>query len=476
MTKRTGSETLSEKLALYPGEVVSFVGAGGKTSTALRLMDELSRAGQRVVFTTTTKIMEPIPRPGECLILAETPVAARSALADAQCPRPFLAHRRLSNADPGFAARAPYPVRPNKLAGPPPEWIDALSAELPGLTFLVEADGARHRLLKAPAAHEPVLPAATTLLAPTANLAALGCPLTSEHVHRAELAARLLSVPTGERITPALVARLLAHPRGGLKGAPETARIVPILTWWTGAPFPEAVRETAGRLAAAPGIERVLVIHPAAETPILYATPAAPVSAVVLAAGASTRMGRPKQLLPWGPGDEPMLRAAVRAALAAPVGEVIVVLGSAAESISPALEGLPAQIVVNPTWAEGLSTSVRAGLDAIASDAEAALFIPGDQPHLTAKALAALVARYRRTRAGIVIPAADERRGAPALFARPLFHALRAVRGDRGGRALIERYPERVVAVELPDPALLADVDTPDDYAASQQTFNLQTL
>lgn len=476
MTKRTRSETLSEKLALFPGDVVSFVGAGGKTSTALRLMDELTRAGRRAVFTTTTKIMEPIPRPGECLILAETLEAARIALADAWCAKPFLARCRLQEADPAFAASAPYPVHPNKLAGLPLAWLDALSAELPDLIFLVEADGARHRPLKAPAAHEPVLPASTTLLAPMADLAALGQALDEAHVHRVKLAAQLLGVPAGVPITPPLLANLLAHPQGGIKGAPETARIVPILTWWRDDPLPGPACETADRLAAASGIERVLVISPPAEAPVLYATPPAPVAAVVLAAGASSRMGRPKQLLPWGPDDEPMLRQVVRVALAAPVERVIVVLGCTADEIAPVLAGLPVQIVLNPAWAKGLSTSVRAGLEAIGPGDEAALFVLGDQPHLTAKTLAAVVGRYRRTRADIVIPAAGERRGAPALFSRALFHELSTARGDRGGRAIIERHPEQIATVVVPDPALLADVDTPGDYAASQQPSNLETF
>ena len=127
--------------------------------------------------------------------------------------------------------------------------------------WLVEADGARHRLLKAPADHEPVVPASTTLLAPMADLAVLGKPLTDTYVHRAKRAARLLGVPPGEPITPTLAARLLAHPQGGLKGAPETARLVPILTWWSDEPLTAAAQETADRLVAG-GIRGILNFSP----------------------------------------------------------------------------------------------------------------------------------------------------------------------------------------------------------------------
>lgn len=468
--------SLALALSLSAGDVVSLVGAGGKTSAALRLMDELARVGRRVVFTTTTKIMEPIPRSGERLILAETLDAARLALADPCCSRPFLAHRRMAEADADFAARAPYPVRPNKLAGLPPEWIDALAAELPGVTLLVEADGARHRPLKAPADHEPVVPPTTTLLVPMADLAVLGQPLTDAAVHRAALAAQLLDAPPGAPLTPERVARLLAHPAGGLKGAPETARLAPLLTWWRDAPLTDAAVETADRLAAQPGIERVVVAHPTADEPLRYATRPAPVAAVVLAAGASQRMGQPKQLLPWGADGRPMLRHVVQTILAASPDEVIVVLGHAAERLAPALAGLPVQVVVNPAWADGLSASVRAGLDAVGPTAEAALFVLADQPHLTPQMVSALVARFRRSRAPIVAPLAGGQRGAPALFSRALFDELRAVRGDRGGRDLIARHPDLIAAVELPDAAPLADIDTPDDYAALQSPIsNIQS-
>jgi len=455
---------LSRALALRSREIVSLVGAGGKTSAALRLLDELAQAGQRVVLTTTTKFLEPIPRPGECLILAETLVAARRALADSQCTKPILAQRRLAETDAAFAAGAPYPVRANKLAGLPPEWLDALAAQFPRLTCLVEADGARHRLLKAPAAHEPVVPAATTLHIPMADLAVLGQPLTEAAVHRAALVAQCLDVPPGASLTPLLVARLLAHPQGGLKGAPDAARIVPLLTWWRDGPLTEAAIETADLLAARPGIERVVVANPAADVPLRYATAPAPVVAVVLAAGASQRMGQPKQLLPWGDDERPMLRHVVQVALAAPVDEVIVVLGYAAEHIAPTLDGLPVRTVVNSAWADGLSTSVRAGLDAVSPAIQAVLFVLADQPRLTTEVMDAFVARFRRTRASIVAPAVGGRRGAPALFARSLFDELRAVQGDQGGRDLIARRPELVAAVELPDAALLTDIDTPDDY------------
>jgi molybdenum cofactor cytidylyltransferase len=460
---------LAAALGLSWGDVVSFIGAGGKTSAAMRLMDELARAGGQAVFTTTTKIMEPIPRPGERLILARTLDAAYAALAKAGPAKTFLARLRLKESDPGFAARAPYPVRPNKLAGLPPEWVDALAARAADTTrptFLVEADGSRHRLLKAPASHEPVVPTATTAFMPLADLAVLDKPLTDEFVHRAERVERLLSAPRGAPVTPPMVVRLLAHPAGGLKGAPQTARLLPMLTWWREEPPSAAALETADHLAAQRGIERVVVARPSAEEPVLYATEPTPVAAIVLAAGASQRMGQPKQLLPWGHNDQPMLRHVVHRVLAAPLDEVIVVLGHAADRIAPVLGGLPVRIVVNEDWAGGLSSSVRAGLDAIHPAAEAALFVPADQPCLTPGGIAALVARFRRTRAPIVVPVAGGRRGTPVLFARALFKELCAVRGDRGGRDLIARYPRLTETVELSDPTLLADIDTPGDYAA----------
>ena len=192
-------------------------------------------------------------------------------------------------------------------------------------------------------------------------------------------------------------------------------------------------------------------------------------AAILLAAGASTRFGQPKQLLDWD--GVPLLAHTADTALAAGLAPVIVVLGCQAEAACAALDTAvnghcwgPVQTVMNWRWEQGLSTSVQAGLAALPPETEAAIFLQCDQPLVTPDLLRALVARFEETNALIVHPTHAGQRGTPTLFARRLFPKLAAVTGDEGGRSLIAHYTNEVATVEVTNPDTLADVDTPTDY------------
>jgi molybdenum cofactor cytidylyltransferase len=186
------------------------------------------------------------------------------------------------------------------------------------------------------------------------------------------------------------------------------------------------------------------------------------VAAIVLAAGGSTRMGQPKQLLPID--GQPMVRRVAEAACATELAQVVVVVGAQADAVRQALVGLPVDVVFNGSWAEGMSTSVQAGLSGLASGIQAVLIILADQPGLTPDLLNTLVTRYYATRAVIVAPFYQGQRGNPVLFDRSLFDELTTTRGDQGGRMLILRHESDVERVDVDDPSVLLDVDTRQDY------------
>jgi probable selenium-dependent hydroxylase accessory protein YqeC len=263
---------LHEALDIKPNEVISFVGAGGKTTAGLRLMEELAGIEQRVVFTTTTKILEPIPRRDEYLLLAgnEGALAQMPELLT-RYPKVFLARHRLKEVDLTALGESDrdYPMRPNKLAGVSPSLVDRLTWRLNDVVILVEADGAGHRALKAPAAHEPVVPASTTLLVPMADLTVLGKPLAEEHVHRPELVAHLTGAATGEPVTVEMVATVLSHPQGGLKDLPEQARAIPILNHIAEDRSLDQACEVAQLISRHEHIERVVIASLRAAEPVL---------------------------------------------------------------------------------------------------------------------------------------------------------------------------------------------------------------
>ena len=184
---------------------------------------------------------------------------------------------------------------------------------------------------------------------------------------------------------------------------------------------------------------------------------------ILLAAGASTRMGRPKQLLPVA--GQPLIVHATAAALASPAWPVVVVLGAQADKIRPALARLPVLIVENPTWAEGLGSSIRTGLAALekfSRSLDAALIALADQPAFSTVVIARLAAAHRHNDSGLTAARYAERLGAPALFARKYFPLLHALQGDEGARAILAAHSRDVTAVDLPELALY--LDTPADY------------
>lgn len=184
---------------------------------------------------------------------------------------------------------------------------------------------------------------------------------------------------------------------------------------------------------------------------------------VLLAAGASLRMGQPKQLLPIA--GRPLIARAATAALASPAQLVIVVLGANEDKVRPALAGLPVTIAINPEWREGMAASIRAGLDMIEKICpalDAVLLAPVDQPAFSSTAIARLAVAFASSSNRIAAARYGGRFGTPAIFGRVHFEALKALRGDEGARALLRIHSETVAAIDLPE--LAVDIDTPADY------------
>jgi 8-oxo-dGTP diphosphatase len=186
--------------------------------------------------------------------------------------------------------------------------------------------------------------------------------------------------------------------------------------------------------------------------------------AVVLAAGASTRMGEPKLLLPLR--GKSLVRRVVEEAVASRAKQTIVVTGAHREPIERELRGLPVKLVHNPEYAEGMSTSLRAGLRAARTAVDAALILLADQPLVDRHVLDSLIELYGRSGAAIVQPSYGGQPGNPVLWDRRLFGELMAEQGDRGGREILRRRAAEVARLELPDTRLRQDVDTPEAYAA----------
>ncbi len=185
--------------------------------------------------------------------------------------------------------------------------------------------------------------------------------------------------------------------------------------------------------------------------------------AVILAAGASSRFGEPKPLAIFR--GQSFLRHAIAAATSAGCDPVVVVLGHRASEIEAALSGVECEFTTNPEWREGMSTSIRSGLQCLVAldhDIEAALFLASDQPLVDANALRELILLHRAKEKPIVASAYSDTLGIPALFARTYFPALLELRGDRGAKDLLLSKPDDVASFSCPQAA--TDIDTKMDY------------
>ncbi len=430
--------TLAQALGVGERPRVALVGSGGKTTAMFTLARELPPP---VLVTTTTHLAPEQVRWADEHWVGPDPAG--------RVLPPEVRNRR-----PQGVCLLTGPEVQGRIAGLSPAALETVLSRRPFRDWpcLVEADGARRLPLKAPAAHEPVIPAWVEVVVTVAGLWGLGRPLDEGTVHRPARFAALSGLRPGAVVDVAALARVLMHPQGGLKGVRPGMRRVALLT---GAETPLRAAQGLGvarRLLGA--YERVVLVRREAGRHRVVAVQQR-VAGVVLAAGAGRRMGRPKATLSWA--GEPLVRRAARTALTAGLEPVVVVLGAEAAKARRALAGLPVQVVHNPRWAQGQGTSVAAGVAALPPTVGAAVFLLVDMPFTPPTLVRALVEEHARTLAPIVAPLVDGRRGNPVLFDRVTFADLRALQGDVGGRALFARYPLRYVPWH--DPRVLWDWD-----------------
>ncbi len=428
---------LSQAFRLSNSPVVAFVGAGGKTTAMFQLARELAPA----LVTTTTH-----------LGAWQVSLADRHFIWDTGAPMPEME----SQLGAGVTL-VTGPLEADRYQGLSPTQAETLR-QLVGyhdLPLLIEADGARQKPLKAPATHEPPIPDFVDTVVVVAGLSGLNQPLTDETVHRAEIFSKLVNWEMGKPVTAEMLAAVLAHPDGGLKNIPAGARRIVLLNQ---ADTPE-LQAQAGGISNSLLLSFDAVVIASLQQEKTWSIHEH-IAGVILAAGESSRFGKPKQLLDYH--GQPFVRKVAQTALEAGLAVVIVVTGAHAELVEAALEGSPITVIRNQEWSTGQSSSIRTGVNALPHRIGAAIFLLADQPQVTAHVIRALVERHATERAAIVAPLAADRRANPVLFDCDTFADLLAITGDVGGRAIFPKY--KVDYITWHDESLLFDVDTEDDY------------
>ena len=434
--------TLAQALRCQKTDAIAFVGAGGKTTAMFHCARQLAPS----LVTTTTHIFE------EQKNLADRHIVLSPGEDAGMCLDGL-------GADEVLLVTGPLNGQSQRLTAPTEEQMAELFklSKQRNVPMFVEADGARTRTIKAPGAHEPAIPPFASKVVVTAGLSAISKPLNEETTHRPEIFAGLSGLSVGGLVTAKALAEVLVHPQGGLKNIPAQAGRVLLLTQASDHQSRAAAASIATIAGGAFGSVVVANLHPA---PVVLAVHC-PVAGVILAAGGSTRLGRPKVLEDYF--GEPFVRRVAETALAAGLSPLVVVAGQHYPEVSAALAGLPLKVVHNSEWKEGQSTSVRAGVASLPKGTSAAVFMMADQPQLRPELLLALVEEHSKRLMPILVTMVGGKRGNPVLFDQVAFDDLLALTGDAGGRQVFHKF--QVEYLEWLDGMMALDVDTEEDLA-----------
>ena len=193
------------------------------------------------------------------------------------------------------------------------------------------------------------------------------------------------------------------------------------------------------------------------------------ISGIILAAGESKRMGRPKQLLSFG--SSTILEHVVENLLRSRIGELILVLGHESGAIKARFEGAPLKLIVNPDYRQGMSTSISCGIKEVSPDTRAFLIALGDQPLVRSEVVDQLVSAFEEGGSGIILPSFGGLAGHPVIFDLKYRDALLSLTGDKGGKSIVAAHPEDVRQVEVETASVVYDIDKWEDYQEQLEKY-----
>lgn len=428
------------------GEVVSLIGAGGKTSLLVGLGYELAEAGWRVLATTTLSMsahqLELMPR-------AMPLSAGADAISDA------LTHDKFVYLYGTIERGIVKGLHPDDI----PALLDALDSDV----LLVEADSADAKPLKAPLTGEPVIPSETTLILQVASLAALSATMDERGVYNARAMIDRYGFAEGTRIKSPWVALVLRDEQLGLQGVPPEPRLVTFLNQTPSRGYERGRARLIAKLAlrnnriSAVALGSIRGVEPVHELQ-------RPVGAVVLAAGMSTRMGQSKMMLPWAEGRT-IIEHIVDQLAKSRLDHIVVVTGHQAREVKTLLKPLDVEVVHNKSYKTGeMLSSLKVGLSAMPESVAASLVVLGDQPRLQPRVVYQVLTAYAQGKSDLIVPSYQMQRGHPILIGRRYWPEIHNIPQEGSLRDLMHAHAQRISYVEVDTDSILRDVDTPQDY------------
>lgn len=438
--------TLSSAFGLRPsGELIAFVGGGGKTSLMFALAAALP--GRRIL-TTTTRIF------AAQMKLANDVIFATEGTENFE--------KEIERAlDRWESCLVVGQVAGEKAVGVPPE-LPGVWLARPDVDFvLVEADGSRMRPIKAPAAHEPVIPPAATVVVPMMGIDALDGRFTKV-THRPEIAAKLLEWSVNsEQLSVEDVARLVTHSQGGLKNVPAGARVIPFINKVETAAQLRTARRIAQQILQSLRVERMVIGAVKTDQPVREVQQR--VTAVILAAGEGKRMRQTKQLLPWS--NRTVLGQTIHNLKQTAVPNIWLVSGHEAEAVEAIAAQQNIHTLRNTHYASGeMLSSLQTAVRQLPENVTAVLVILADQPMVQPETIDQILAAYWQGKGDLIAPVFEGRRGNPALIGRAYFAELLDLPPGDAPRTLLHRHADKLYLVEVAADTILRDLDSPEQY------------
>ena len=435
-----------EAFGIEKGDVIAIIGAGGKTSLMVGIGYELAELGWRVLATSTMPMSaEQIGLMPTALSVDSTPDSVSTALNES---RFVFLHGET------YKAHA-LGVKPDVVTLIP-DWVDSD-------VLLIEADSADNLPLKAPREGEPIIPRGVSLVIPVASFAAVGQPLNDAYIYNAQAMIQVCGFPEGMPIKPSWIAQVVRDEHLGMRGVPSGARTVAFFNQTPMTPFNRRRARAVAKIALRhSSLQAVALGEVRGHEPVREVQRT--VGAVVLAAGASKRMGEPKLLLPWL-NKRSIIEHTVEQLIRLKVDPLVVVTGHYSDVIRQALERWEVQFTQNRAFKTAeLGGSLRAGLHALPANTSAALIVLGDQPNIPPKVIQQILMAYAEQQRDIILPQFDGRIGYPALIARRHWPELLAMKDDSAFERWLAAHAADALRVPVDTDAIFRSVDTPQDY------------
>lgn len=449
---------LQQAFEVARGDVVAFIGAGGKTSALIGMGYELMESRWRVLATTTTAIEE------EQLSLM--PHAMYYNM------QPKVISAALS--EHGFVFLYDV-IRGGKVYGPSIEWTKQVLDTVDSDVLLIEADSSGGKPFKAPYADEPAIPKEASLVIPIASLGALDKPLDDENIYNSQAMMDKYGFYPGSPIRSPWIAQVLRDEELGLQGIPDKARVIAFINQTPNEGYLRGRARLIAKLALqSPRFNGIALGSIRAADPVLEVQ--RPVGSIVLAAGASEHMDEPKVLLPWTQGRT-IIEHIIVQLIKSRLNFVSVVTGHDAALVKSRAKLMDVKVVHNRGYKTGdMLSSLRVGLRAMPENASAAMIVLGDQPRIQPKVVYRLLKAYSEGQGDFLIPTFQTRRGYPMLISRRYWSEILDRRQTKSIADLFDILSDDITYLPVKTDTILSDVDTLADYHTERHKAGLQQI